>query len=636
MTFMNRQTIISGLIGLTLATSAYAQTAYDMDMIQLERLGRGVAAVRSDSSKVTLSWRYLQDDPKDICFNVYRDGMKITEDPAEATMLTDMLPYGKEAVYEVVPVINGKELVKRQGSCRIEPYAPAGYIRIPVKPVPEGVTPAGEEYTYYPGDSSVGDIDGDGEYELIVRMEPTNRHDNAHDGYTGNVFIDCYELTGEHLWRIDLGRNVRAGSHYVGVMVYDLDGDGKAEVVTRTCDGTTDSKGRVIGNADADWREEGEWKAKNSRSEPRFVNQGRILKGKDYLTVFSGKTGKQLHTIDYVPQRGNPEDWGDDRANRSDRFLSCIAYLDGIRPSLIMCRGYYTRTVIAAFDWDGRKLTERWVFDSDEPGNEGYAGQGFHNLRTGDVDGDGKDEIIYGSCTIDDNGKGLYTTGLGHGDAIHMTCFDPSSPKLQIWDCHENKIDGSAFRDAATGEILFQIKSSEDIGRCMAADIDPTNYGVEMWSICTEGLYNIEGKEYVRYTKRPPMSMAVWWDGDLSRELLNKNLILKYKPARKRCFNIEEFEGAMNINGTKGTPLLQADIIGDWREEVILMSEDAREIRVYISDIPTRYRFHTFMSDPVYRLSVAYQNVGYNQPTQTGFYFGPDLSPGWFRGYEIK
>lgn len=191
----------------------------------------------------------------------------------------------------------------------------------------------------------------------------------------------------------------------------------------------------MIGKADADYREAG---IANDKGRTRSL-QGRIMKGSEYLTVFSGLTGEALKTIDYVPARGNIQDWGDNYANRCDRFLACVAYLDGIHPSVVMCRGYYTRTVLAAFDWDGKELTQRWVFDSNNPGGEGYAGQGNHNLRVGDVDGDGCDEIVYGSCAIDNDGKGLYTTGMGHGDAMHMTCFSPDMQGLQVWDCHENK-----------------------------------------------------------------------------------------------------------------------------------------------------------------------------------------------------
>lgn len=301
-----------------------------------------------------------------------------------------------------------------------------------------------------------------------------------------------------------------------------------------------------------------------------------------------------------------------------------------------MCRGYYTRTVLAAFDFVNGKLEQRWVFDSDTPGNTGYRGQGNHNLRVGDVDGDGKDEIIYGSCTIDDDGKGLYTTGLGHGDALHLSVFDPSRKGLQVWDVHENKKDGSTFRDAATGEIIFQVKSPIDVGRAMAADIDPTHRGMEMWSWDSGGIRNIKGEvttDKVKVQATPTdslaevlsVNMAVWWDGDLSRELLDKNRITKYNPHTESIDLLFEAEGAASNNGTKATPALQADLLGDWREEVLLRSADNKSLRLYLTPFTTKYRFHTFLDDPVYRISVATQNVAYNQPTQPGFYFGTDL-----------
>lgn len=367
-----------------------------------------------------------------------------------------------------IPSKPSKERPKAVTNCPAN--APAGYLNIPLNRPEDGTTPSGQSYFYAPNDASIGDVDGDGEYEIILKWDPSNAHDNSHDGYTGPVIFDCYKLDGKHLWRIDLGKNVRAGAHYTQFMVYELDGDGRAEVVMKTGDREQWTEKGKCRNPDADYREAGTFDKKRNR----LVNQGRILKGKEYLTVFSGLTGEALHTIDYIPERGNLMDWGDDRANRSDRFLACVAYLDGIHPSVVMCRGYYTRTVLAAFDWDGKDLKQRWVFDSNNPGCEDYAGQGNHNLRVGDVDGDGCDEIIYGSCAIDHDGKGLYSTKMGHGDALHLTHFDPSRKGLQVWDCHENKRDGSTYRDAATGEVLFQIKSNTDVGRCMAADIDPT------------------------------------------------------------------------------------------------------------------------------------------------------------------
>ena len=612
-----------------------AQPGYNYSKLQREKLNRGVIAIRESPSEVVVSWRYLSSDPLKSGFNVYRDGKKITDTPVTvSTMFRDKNSSRKAAVYEVRPVVKGKETHHIDGKYTLPADAPLGYLNIPLQKPEDGTTPAGDTYSYTPNDASIGDVDGDGEYEIILKWDPSNSHDNSHDGYTGEVYIDCYRLNGERLWRINLGKNIRAGAHYTQFMVYDLDGDGKAEIVMRTSDGTIDGKGKMIGNPDADYREAGTFDKKRDR----LVNQGRILKDKEYLTVFSGLTGEALHTVDYIPERGNPKDWGDNRANRSDRFLACVAYLDGIHPSVVMCRGYYTRTVLAAFDWNGKELKNRWVFDSNNPGCEDYAGQGNHNLRAGDVDGDGCDEIIYGSCAIDHDGKGLYSTKMGHGDAIHLTHFDPSRKGLQVWDCHENKRDGSTYRDAATGEILLQIKSNTDVGRCMAADIDPTHPGVEMWSGDSQGIRNVKGEIIAPRMRNMPMNMAVWWDGDLLREMLDKNVITKYDWENKKFVQLAKFEGALSNNGTKANPCLQGDIIGDWREEVLLRSEDNTSLRLYVSTIPTEYRFHTFLEEPIYRISIATQNVGYNQPTQPGFYFGTELikKKGTFRGYQFK
>ncbi len=609
-----------------LSMNAYAQPAYDFSTLQREHLGRGVVAIRANDAEVCLSWRYLSADPLNVKFNLYRNGQKVATVPAgEATMWTDTeAPTGENLRYEVRPVVKGKEVQQGSGTCLLPADAPVGYLHIPLNRPEGGVTPAGHPYSYSANDASIGDVDGDGEYEIILKWDPSNAHDNAHDGYTGNVLFDCYRLSGEHLWRIDLGRNIRAGAHYTQFMVYDLDGDGRAEVVMKTGDGTVDGKGRVIGDADADWRVH------------TPSNQGRILEGPEYLTLFSGLTGEALCTIDYLPARGRLTDWGDPRANRSDRYLACVAYLDGKRPSVVMCRGYYTRTVLAAFDWDGTKLTSRWVFDSNDPAHKTYAGQGNHNLRVADVDGDGCDEIIYGSMAVDHNGQGLYNTHMGHGDAIHLMGFFPDSDKLQVWDCHENKRDGSSFRDAATGEVIFQVKSRSDVGRCMAADIDPTSWGVEMWSIASGGLRNVKGEVVNENPGRLPCNMAVWWDGDLSRELLDGNRISKYNWETRQCNPMQTFEGTVRNNGSKSNPCLCADILGDWREEVLLRTADDSALRLYVSTLPTAYRFHTFLEDPVYRISIATQNVAYNQPTQQGFYFGADLRKGIFRGFKIS
>ena len=629
------------LTACILTTRLAAQPRYDFDKLQREDLGRGVIAIRKDASTVTLSWRYLSSDPITTGFNIYRNGTKMNDTPiTTATCYDDTYADDLSATYEVRPVVDGQETGYKNGRYTLPAHAPTGYLEIPLNRPDDGVTPAGDTYTYSPNDASIGDVDGDGEYEIILKWDPSNAHDNSHDGYTGEVLLDCYRLDGTRLWRINLGKNIRAGAHYTQFMVYDLDHDGRAEVVMRTADGTVDGKGNVIGDAKADYRYPGEMytprrrKGDTEAPKPQLRYQGRIMEGKDYLTVFSGLTGEALQTIDYIPQRGDMAAWGDKRANRSDRFLAAVAYLDGVHPSVVMCRGYYTRTVLAAFDWDGKNLRQRWVFDTDTPGNEAFAGQGNHNLRVGDVDGDGCDEIVYGSMTVDHDGKGLYSTGLGHGDALHLTQFSADDARLQVWACHENKRDGSTFRDAATGRIIFQCPSDIDVGRCMAADIDPLFPGVEMWSMRSDGIRNHKGEIIAPRVKSLPMNMAVWWDGDLLREMLDGNVVSKYNWRVEECYPLVTFEGALSDNGTKATPCLQGDIVGDWREEVLLRAEDNRSLRLYVSTIPTEYRFHTFLEDPVYRISIATENVGYNQPTQPGFYFGPDLK-GTFRGYQF-
>lgn len=607
---------VSLCISLLIATvTIVAQPNYDFTKLKRERLGRGVIAIREDASTVVISWRYLSSDSMNESFNVYRDGEKLNKRPLKKSTFFKDAYLGNDAALYTVKAVKAKT----EDSYRLPQNAPLGYLNIPLVRPEEGTTPAGDIYTYAPNDASIGDVDGDGEYEIILKWEPSNAHDNSHDGYTGPVIFDCYKLSGKHLWRINLGRNVRAGAHYTQFMVYDLDGDGCAEVVMKTGDGTVDGMGKVIGDTHADYR----------------TSNGRILTGPEYLTVFNGLTGAAMQTIDYVPARGELTDWGDGRANRSDRFLACVAYLDGVRPSVVMCRGYYTRTVLVAYDWDGKELHQRWIFDSNTPGNEGYAGQGNHNLRVGDVDGDGCDEIIYGQCAIDNNGKGLYTTGMGHGDAIHLTQFDLSRPGLQVWSCHENRRDGSTYRDAATGKVIFQVKSNEDVGRCMAADIDPNHPGVEMWSWATDGVIDIKGRKVADKMRRFPTNMAVWWDGDLLRELLDRNVVSKYDWEKGNLYRLTVFEGSVSNNGTKANPCLQGDIVGDWREEVLLRTEDNTTLRLYVTTIPTEYRFHTFLEDPVYRISIATQNVAYNQPTQPGFYFGPDLRGQTFRGFKI-
>ena len=641
---IKKQTIISFFLLFSVSAAALlqAQPRYDMKNILREKLNRGVVAVRNDN-KVIVSWRLLSSDVANQPFDVYRNGKKLNSQPLTdgGNFFVDVQPLKKDAVYEIRG--GGKN-----GKYTLKADAPEGYLPIKLQRPEGGVTPDGQLFTYSANDASVADADGDGQYEIVLKWDPSNAHDNAHDGYTGPTIFDCYRLDGKLLWRINMGINIRSGAHYVPFIFYDLDGDGCAELIVRTSDGTCDGTGKVIGDPTADYRHnpspitqhpspKSEWGKYNKPGRPMT---GRILTGNEYITVFNGLTGKAMYTKPYIPERGNLSDWGDNYANRSDRMLAAVGYLDGKHASAIFCRGYYTRTVLAAWDWDGRELKQHWVFDTNNPEWASYAGQGNHNLRVADVDGDGCDEITYGSMAVDHDGRGLYNTGMGHGDALHLMAFDPSTPELQVWDCHENRRDGCELRNARTGEVIFKIPSKSDVGRCMAADIDPTNSGLEMWSSDSHGIRTIKGD--VLYSAQDPddpqhqqhlklngrqlsINFGIWWDGDLLRELLDREMVTKYDWLIHTIVDVVKFEGIKFNNGTKSNPCLSADILGDWREEVIARTPDSSELRIFVSPIPTRYRITCLMEDIPYRLSTAAQNVGYNQPSEPGFYLGAEM-----------
>jgi rhamnogalacturonan endolyase len=577
----------------------------------MEELGRGVIAINQGKGKVYVGWRMFGDDPEDIAFNLYRQSGNDKPVRLNANPITDSTNFVDEGVkldkptsYFVKPVIKGKEQAAGK------PYTlPANakvrqYIEIKLSQIPKG---------YWPNDASAGDLDGDGEYEIVLHEAGIGR-DSAQGGFTDTPVLEAYKMDGTFMWRICLGKNIREGAHYTQFMVYDLDSDGKAEIAVKTADGTIDGEGKVIGDPNKDWANDA----------------GRILEGPEYLTIFDGKTGKALSTVDYLPPRGDVSSWGDSYGNRCDRFLACVAYLDGVRPSLVMCHGYYERATLAAWNWRDGKLTHLWTFDSADgtPGNDRYRGQGNHNLSVADVDQDGKDEIVYGACCIDDNGKGLYSTGLGHGDSMHVTDLDPSRPGLEVWECHEPanaRYNGGSLTDAKTGEVIWGIPANRDVGRAMAADIDPRHPGCEVWTSASGGVYDVNG--YGITSGRPSVNFAVWWDGDLLRELLDKNSVRKWDWENSRENVIFTAEGCNSINGSKATPCLSADLFGDWREEIILPDVFGDTLRIYTTTIPTKHRIYTLMHDPQYRLAIAWQNVAYNQPPHPGFFLGEGMKP---------
>ncbi|MFI6094644.1 rhamnogalacturonan lyase [Lentzea sp. NPDC051213] len=552
---------------------------------------RGLVSIRSVHGNGNfVSWRLLGSDAAEVAFNVYRDGVRVNRAPV--TTATSYLDAGAPATasYSVRPVSGGVESAATRSVGTLATS----------RDVPLQVPASG----YVANDASVGDLDGDGEWEFVLKWDPGDAKDNAHKGRTGNVYLDAYTLSGTRLWRIDLGRNIRAGAHYTQFQVFDYDGDGKAEIAVKTADGTRSGTGQVIGDANADHRNA----------------DGYILTGPEFLSVFRGTDGAVLDTESYVPPRGTVSSWGDNYGNRVDRFLAATAYLDGARPSIVMARGYYTRSVISAWDFRGGRLTRRWTFDSASQSNRAaWEGKGNHNLSVADVDADGRDEIIYGSMAIDDNGSGLWQNNTHHGDALHVGDFVPSRPGLEVFKPSEWTSEVSHWMgDARTGQIIWSAPSCGcDNGRAVAADIWAGNPGAEAWSASVGGLRSATTGGQVAARKPGSINFVIWWDGDAQRELLNGTTIDKYGPNGDT--RLLTGSGVASNNGTKSTPALQADILGDWREEVVWRTSDSGALRIYSTTEPTTIRRPSLMEDRRYREAVAWQNTAYNQPPHPSF-----------------
>lgn len=591
---------------------------------QGEKLSRGLVAIPIDEG-MYLSWRITLADAPDIAFDLYRQSgnrqeVKLNKAPIRQT--SDFIDCTvnwsvdnrwslRQDGHEVASWIHYKE----------EPQKP--YLSIPIQQ-PEGGEVAGERYTYRANDASVGDLDGDGEYEIVLKWDPTNSKRPPQRGFTGKTYLDAYKMNGQRLWRIDLGWNVRSGAATTNFLVYDFDRDGRAELCCKTGDGTVDGTGQIIGNAEADWRT---W-------EQESATYGKIVNGPEYLTVFDGQTGRALDTQEYIPTRYPLDGWGgiggncgnDNTGGRSDRFTACVALLDGQTPSPVMLRGWYGRTVLAAWTFSKGKLRPLWTFDSAQPGLEAYSGMANHGVSVADFDNDGKDEICVGAMTVDHNGQEVYSTGLRHGDALHVGRLIPSRPGLQVYGVHENEGDNEIVRrtpavamfDGATGEIIWQDGLGKDAGRGVAADIDPRYEGAECW--CNVGgLRRGDTGAVINERKPTSCNFTIYWDADPLAELLDYVSISKWNWETGTTDLLMKAEGVVSNNGTKGTPCLSGDIMGDWREEVIWASEEQTELRIYVTTIPAKNRRVTLMNDRQYRLAIAWQNVAYNQPPHVSF-----------------
>lgn len=588
--------------------------------IQMEYLNRGVTAAKT-STGMLVSWRSLATDNENTYFKLYKNGEFVAQiNAGEATNYH--IDGGTADDLYTVDTFVGTTMTEFAnvatvfGTMNSDKHG--AYFDINTQKPADQTMPDGTTCTYTENDCSVGDIDGDGQYEIFVKWDPSNSQDNSKNGYTGTVFIDCYKLDGTLVWRVDLGKNIRAGAHYTQYLVYDFDGDGKCEMICKTADGTKDGQGNYVGDKSKDYRSDA----------------GRILTGPEYITLFDGATGKALDTQDYDPGRGTVGDWGDTYGNRVDRFTACVAYLDGEHASACFGRGYYTRMAVAAWDVKNDKLSKRWTWDTGHNVSAVGYGDGNHHCLGADVDGDGKQEVVCGSVIVDDNGKVLNTTSLAHGDAIHIGDFVPSNPGLEIFQCLEDETHpngtkvnfGTILRDGKTGKVLFRETAGGDTGRCLADNLVAGNDGAEMAGSHNNILYDcVTGKQMVDASgngmtfnsiTKWGQNSVVYWTGVLERAVLDRTMIDQYGQGR-----VFTGDGVTYNNASKSNACLTCDLMGDWREEMIFRKSDGG-LRVFTTTYATEYNVYSLMHNPQYRVQVAAQNNGYNQPPHTDYFLG--------------
>ena len=713
---------------LTALTSvAFGTHAQVTPTSQMEKLDRGLVVVPTSGTANFISWRLLGTDNKaNTTFDLLRDGTVIASNLSKTNYQDNS--GSASAKYQVVTKVDGNQT---EQSAEVMPWGkkflslkldrPQGGTDAKWTNTDVSVGPTTATYAYYPNDMSVGDVDGDGQYELFLKWESTHAQDNSRSlGATGNTFIDCYKLDGTRLWRIDLGKNIRDGAHYTQFMVYDFDGDGKAEMMCKTATGSKDGQGNYVNQAATDATIKGHDNTKDYRN-----SGGHILQGPEYLTVFDGQTGKAIHTTWYLPGRAGSGDtsttiergeqlgkvstypngfWGDNYGGRSERFLGAVAYINGAdKPACgIFCRGYYTKAYVWAVSFDGTRLHTEWLHcspsttqwlvyaskwaegqagltytvDGDQlkripiktaPANTGGVkstdtsggiagsntlyGNGNHNMSVADVDGDGCDEIIWGAGALNNDGTLLYATGYGHGDAMHVGKMIPGREGFQVFDVHEEKLTATHgswdLHDARTGEVLYHGGSAgADNGRGMAGDLTGKD-GYEFWSSDVRTPYSAATGKATNI-KNCSVNYRIYWDGSIQDQLFdgsykysNSNswaqtshaepVITKWNGSSfstVQSFYSATYNNAQTANYTKATPCLQADILGDWREELIMWNKkDSAEIMIFTTWTPTNYAVPTLMHDHVYRMGVAWQNTAYNQPPHLGYYL-PDYING--------
>lgn len=562
-------------------------TAAGADRRPAEKLDRGFIAVVQSPSRVYLGWRLLKEDPRDIGFYLERmtDGgrpVRLHQDPiVESTNFVDeSAPLDKPNQWRLMSIVGGKE----QG--------PLAVVDLPADPTVQPYVSIPFQGDYVCSKVAVADLNGDGRYDFVIKQPQQVTDPGVWQKSTHPFQVEAYLHDGTFLWRKDLGWNIEQGIWWSPMVVFDFDGDGRAEVALKTAP------------TDVDYR--------NPDDHPF---PGRVMSGPEYVSILDGMTGKELDRADWPP-RGRVADWGDEKNNRASRHLIGVAYLDGARPSLIVLRGTYTRMYVDAYQVVDRKLHKLWHWDGDSEVPP-VRGQGMHGMHAADVDGDGRDEIILGAAVLDDNGKILWNTGLGHPDGCYVTDIYPERPGLEIIYGIEppQERNGICVVDAKTGQMLWGCEhpTTHVHSQGLFGEWDPDNPGYEFYTgekdRSRHWTYSVRG----RLLSEEPMSSLAptplyWLDGPL-KMIAERGQI---HPNQKE--SVASYEGRI---------LAVADILGDWREE--LLTTVPGELRIYTTTSPSRQRQTTLMQDLIYRLDVAMVSMGYFYPPQRSVYFALDV-----------